>query len=120
MKPGPPPATGNPPHANTHVARFPVDRGVLTTGSNRTFSIPGRYIVVGPNRLTGRSMAHESGHFLRFTDSYIRNARNLGRVGSGRLEIMPDGLDLMSATRSGFVRLSHFKSLLDALTQHGR
>jgi len=111
---------GSPLDVNTHVARFPVDGGVLKTGSNRTYTIPGRSIVVGPNRLTDWTIAHEFGYILGFTARYIRSARDLGRAGYGSLEIMPDALDLMAGPRSAFVRPSHFQSLIDAWTQHAR
>ncbi len=102
---------------NDHVARFPKDGGVLTTGSNRTYAIPGRYIAVGPSPITDRTMAHEFGHILGFTDRYIRGARDMGRAGYNILEIVPDGRDLMAATSSGYVRASHFESLIRILSE---
>ena len=102
---------------NDHAARFPKDGGVLTTGSNRTYAIPGRYIAVGPSPISNRTMAHEFGHILGFTDRYVRGARDMGRAGYNILEIVPDGRDLMAATNSGFVRASHFESLIRILTE---
>jgi hypothetical protein len=102
---------------NDHVERFPTDGGVLTTGSNRTYAIPGRYVAVGPTPISNRTIAHEFGHILGFTDRYLRGARDLGRAGYNILEIVPDGLDLMAAPVSGFVRASHFDTLIAALTE---
>ena len=90
---------------------------MLTTGSNRTYAIPGRYVAVGPTPLSTRIIAHEFGHILGFTDRYLRGARDLGRAGYNILEIVPNGLDLMAAPASGFVRASHFDTLIAALTE---
>jgi len=112
--PDPPPTRGAKVDLNQHVQRFPPDGGVLTTGANRTHAIPGRYVVVGPDTISNRVVAHEFGHILGFTDRYLRGARDLGRAGFGIIEIIPDGLDLMAAPRSGLVRASHFDTLIEA------
>lgn len=112
-----PPERGTHLTLDDHVERFPTDGGVLTTGSNRTYAIPGRYVAVGPTPLSTRIIAHEFGHILGFTDRYLRGARDLGRAGYNILEIVPNGLDLMAAPASGFVRASHFDTLIAALTE---
>ena len=112
----PTPADGEHIVLNDHVARFPTDGGVLTTGSNRTYAIPGRYVAVGPSPISNRTMAHEFGHILGFTDRYVRGARDMGRAGYNILEIVPDGRDLMAATNSGYVQSAHFESLIQILT----
>ena len=113
----PTPADGEHIVLNDHVARFPTDGGVLTTGSNRTYAIPGRYVAVGPSPISNRTMAHEFGHILGFTDRYVRGARDMGRAGYNILEIVPDGRDLMAATNSGYVQSAHFESLIQILTE---
>ena len=113
--PGTPPERGAHIDLTEHVKHFPPDGGVLTTGSNRTYAIPGRYVAVGPSPLSSRTIAHEFGHILGFTDRYVRGARDLGRAGYAILEIVPDGLYIMSAPASGLVRGSHFESLIAAV-----
>ena len=114
-RPDAPPARGTHIDVTEHVKRFPLDGGVLTTGANRTYAIPGRYVAVGPSPLVSRTMAHEFGHILGFTDRYLRGARDLGRAGFGILEIVPDSRDIMAAPASGLVRRSHFDTLIAAV-----
>ena len=115
--PDAPPATGTHINLDEHVTRFPTDGGVLTTGSNRTYAIPGRFVAVGPAPISNRTVAHEFGHILGFTDRYIRAGRDLGRAGFDIIEIVPDGRDLMAATASGVVRAFHFEALIAALAE---
>ena len=114
--PDAPPERGTHIDLDEHVKHFPRDGGVLTTGSNRTHAIPGRYVAVGPDPLSSRTVAHEFGHILGFTDRYIRGARDLGRAGYAILEIVPDALDIMAAPASGLVRSSHFDILIAAVS----
>ena len=115
-RPDAPPERGTHINLNEHVKRFPQDGGVLTTGSNRTYAIPGRFVAVGPGEISSRTIAHEFGHILGFTDRYIRAARDLGRAGYEIIEVVPNGLDLMAAPSSGLVRRSHFDTLIAALS----
>jgi hypothetical protein len=117
LYPDMPPERGTHINLNAHVKLFPADGGVLTTGSNRTYAIPGRFVSVGPSPLNNRTMAHEFGHILGFTDRYLRGARDLGRSGFGIMEIVPDGRDIMAAPGSGLVRQSHFDQLIAAVTK---
>ena len=114
--PDAPPEKGTHIDLTQHVARFPGDGGVLTTGSTRTYAIPGRFVSVGPSPISSGSIAHEFGHILGFTDYYLRGARDLGRAGFAIMEIVPDGLDIMAAPSSGRVRGSHFDALIAAVT----
>ena len=63
-RPDAPPERGTHINLNEHVKRFPQDGGVLTTGSNRTYAIPGRFVAVGPGEISSRTIAHEFGHVL--------------------------------------------------------
>lgn len=55
-----------------HVGRFPAGALVLTTGGKSTHTWVGRSIVLGPNPVTRRTLAHEFGHLLGFDDKYVR------------------------------------------------
>ena len=115
-QPDPPPAHGTHINLTEHAARFPDDGGILTTGSNRTYAIPGRYVAVGPGSIPSRTIAHEFGHILGFNDYYLRGGKDMGRAGFAIMEIVPDGLDIMAAPSSGLVRQSHFDALITALS----
>ena len=114
-RPDAPPERGTHVDLDEHVKRFPRDGGVLTTRPNRKYAIPRRYVAVGPRPISSRTVAHEFGHLLGFTDRYIGGARDLGRAGYAILEIVPDGLDIMADPASGLVRGSHFDTLIAAV-----
>jgi hypothetical protein len=98
-----------------HVARFPSDGGVLTTGAQFTFGSVGRYVGLGPGELAPRTLAHEFGHILGFTDGYIRGYADLGERGFEILELTSFFDDIMSAPREGRVQPAHFKLLMESL-----
>ena len=108
----PPPASGAHIELERHVGRFPDDGAVLTTGSNRTYAMVGRYVSLGPGEIRGNTLAHEFGHILGFTDRYLRGSRDLGESGYEILEIVPDPDDIMSAAGSGRALPEHFEQLL--------
>jgi hypothetical protein len=110
------------PPAGTHIdvddraKHFPPDGAVLTSGSNSTYSIVGKYIALGPQEISPNVIAHEFGHVLGFADGYFRGYRSLGEDGFEVLEIIPVPDDIMSAPGQGHVREDHFRLLLgDAL-----
>jgi len=98
-----------------HVARFPNDGGVLTTGAEFTYGSVGHYVALGPGDLSPRTLAHEFGHILGFNDGYIRGYSDLGEKGFEILELTAFFDDIMSAPREGRVQPTHFKLLMEAL-----
>ncbi len=106
-----PPARGAHVDIAAHVARFPTDGGVLTTGANRTHAFIGRFIALGPGAIRGNTVSHEFGHILGFTDRYLRGSRDRGDAGYEIVEIVPDPDDIMAAGGSGDVLPQHFEQL---------
>ena len=98
-----------------HIARFPNDGGVLTTGAEFTHGAVGHYVVLGPGDLAPRTLAHEFGHILGFTDGYIRGYVDLGDQGFEILELTAFFEDIMSAPREGRVQATHFRLLMEAM-----
>lgn len=66
------PAEGSPVDLDKHIARFPKGALILTTGARSTHAFNGRYIQLGTNRCRPRTLAHEFGHLLGFSDAYLR------------------------------------------------
>jgi hypothetical protein len=110
-----PPQHGEHIDLEKHVGRFPSDGGVLTTGAQFTYGSVGRYVALGPGELAPRTLAHEFGHILGFTDGYIRGYTDLGERGFEILELTSFFDDIMSAPREGRVQPAHFKLLLESL-----
>jgi hypothetical protein len=81
--PDPPPHPGARIDVGAHVARFPPDGGVLTTGASSTHAMAGRYVALGPQDISFTTLAHEFGHILGFPDGYFRGYRDLGEWGYG-------------------------------------
>jgi hypothetical protein len=102
-----------------HVARFPTDGGVLTSGASATYGITGRFIALGPHGISKNTMAHEFGHILGFIDGYFRGYRDLGEHGYEVLEIVVDPADIMSAPTTGRVLPFHLDKLLTASHEPG-
>lgn len=69
---GKPPERGAPIEEKVHLARFPTGALVLTTGAKSTHAFVGRYIQLGSNPTYPRTLAHEFGHLLGFSDAYLR------------------------------------------------
>jgi len=110
-----PPQPGAHIDLDKHVARFPKDGGVLTTGAQFTYGAVGRAVVLGPGDLAPRTLAHEFGHILGFPDGYIRGYADLGERGFEILELTSFFDDIMSAPREGHVQPTHFRLLMEAL-----
>jgi hypothetical protein len=110
-----PPRAGDPIDVPSHAARFPSDGAVLTTGARFTHAGVGRYIAVGPGDLTARTLAHEFGHLLGFTDGYVRGYRDLGEQGFEILELTSFFGDIMSSPREGRVQGTHFRLIVEGL-----
>jgi len=98
------------------AAQFPEDGGVLMTGAQTTHSFVGRYVALAPGDLSTQTLAHEFGHVLGFRDGYIRGYRDLGDHGFEILELTSVFDDIMSAPREGHVQPTHFKLILDSIS----
>jgi hypothetical protein len=109
------PLTGEHIDIEKHISRFPGDGGVLTTGAEFTHGSVGRYVALGPGDLAPKTLAHEFGHILGFTDGYVRGYNDLGERGFEILELTAFFDDIMSAPREGHVQATHFKLLMEAL-----
>lgn len=94
-----------------HIARFPKDGSVLTTGGNNTYVLD-RAIVLGPGYISVNSLAHETGHLLGFRDGYFRSFADLGADGYGILEVILNPRDVLTVPENGVVRKEHFLELL--------
>ncbi len=109
-----PPAKGEHINLEAHVARFPVDGAVLTTGAESLKLTAGRAIVLGPHDVAPRTLAHEFGHVLGFPDAYLRGYKDLGVDGFQVEEFVPNFEDIMSSPGAGSVLARHFKALIAA------
>jgi len=108
------------PHAGSkislpeHLALFPSDGAVLTTGALTTHVL-GRAIVLGPQNISARVLAHEVGHVLGFRDSYVRSYRDLGHDGFEVMEVVAESNDIMARSDDGVVLPRHFERIRDQL-----
>jgi tetratricopeptide (TPR) repeat protein len=109
-----PPAKGEHINLEAHVARFPADGAVLTTGAESLKMTAGRAIVLGPHDVAPRSLAHEFGHVLGFPDAYLRGYKDLGADGFQVEEFVPNFEDIMSSPGAGSVLARHFRALIIA------
>jgi hypothetical protein len=107
-----PPRRGGAIDLPSHVARFPADLAVLTTGGTQPHVLGGRSMILGPRDLTFRTLAHEFGHVLGFDDAYLRGYRSLGNDGFAIIELIPDPGDLMASSGIGSALPRHFVQLV--------
>jgi len=108
-----PPSHGGQIDLDAHVARFPEDGAVLTTGATTLQIVGTRAIVFGPNDIAPRVLAHEFGHILGLPDTYVRGYRDLGPDGFEITELA-DLTDIMGAPGAGPVLPRHFERLITA------
>jgi hypothetical protein len=110
-----PPKKGEPIDLAGHVALFPRDGAILTTGALATYYF-GRAIVLGPHDLELRVLAHEFGHVLGFKDVYFRGYKDLGEDGFEVMEVVADLDDIMGAPGVGPVLRRHFERVIESLS----
>ncbi len=88
-----------------HIGSFPAGPAVLTTGG-LTLHVRDRALILGPDPVDSRTLAHEFGHLLGFEDCYFRTLSSQGPYGEAVLEwsnpIYPD--ELMCDNTVGVVR----------------
>jgi hypothetical protein len=94
-----------------HLARFPLDGAVLTTGANTIYSI-GRSILVSPHAVGPSALVHEFGHVLGFRDGYFRSYQDRGSDGYEIVEVILDPESVVAAPERGRVRREHFDQML--------
>ncbi|MEE2886458.1 MAG: hypothetical protein VX951_03400 [Planctomycetota bacterium] len=102
-----------------HVARFPKGALVLTTGARSTHAFNGRYIQLGTNRCRPRTLAHEFGHLLGFSDAYLRcfTGKSTDPLGCSIMEWTGLLNDLMGEPEHGRVTSAMLDRLLSAYQQ---
>lgn len=112
---------GVPAHAETidideHLARFPANTLVITTGAASTHARVGRHVLLGPGKVTPRTLAHEFGHLLGFSDAYLRGYDGRPDDRFGVVLVEWSGLldDLMGDSRGGRVSEAMTERLLEA------
>jgi hypothetical protein len=106
------PGTGQKLDLNRHLRQFPTGGAVLTTGGLTTHVLD-HAIILGPQSLAPRVLAHEFGHILGFRDRYVRGYRNLGWNGFLVTEVVANPEDIMAATPYGAVFPGHFENIIN-------
>ncbi|HUQ98871.1 MAG TPA: hypothetical protein VM166_05400 [Gemmatimonadaceae bacterium] len=102
-----------------HVARFPADGGVLTTGANTTYVL-GRGVIIGPGTLTRATLVHEFSHLLGFRDNYFRAFEDRGPDGYAITEVILEPDDVFTVPERGEVRRGHFDGIIPKPPLGGR
>jgi hypothetical protein len=110
------PAEGEKIAIREHLGHFPANAAILTTGALTTH-VENNAIVLGPDSISPRVLAHEFGHVLGFRDRYIRGYRDLGKDGFEVLEAIADPRDIMGAPAMGLVLPAHFDNLIRAMSR---
>lgn len=105
------PSRGTAINVASHVALFPPDGAVITTGAG-SLHVAGRAIVLSPHDVTTAVLAHEFGHLLGLRDAYLRGAIDIGVDGFIVTELIVDHADIMGNSRTGRVLPSHFERLI--------
>ncbi len=116
LYPDGPPEIGSAVDEDAHVARFPTDALVLTTGAKRTHAFVGRYIQLGTSPIASRTLAHEFAHLLGFKDAYLRAFEGTPDDPFGCVFVEWTGLrnDLMGNSSRGPVTTAMIDQLLQA------
>jgi hypothetical protein len=109
------PARGTAISVKEHLARYPEGALILTTGGKSTHSWVGRNITLGPDPITPRTLAHEFGHLLGFSDAYLRSYQGDPRDPYGVVLLEWTGLidNLMGSPAVGRVTEAMIETLID-------
>jgi hypothetical protein len=107
-----PPEPGTVIDINAHLRKFKNSSAALTTGAASTYCSTEHACILGPQELTDKTLAHEFGHLLGFTDCYYRGYRSHGHRGFQVLEVESDFTDIMCSISTGKVLPSHLRQLL--------
>lgn len=108
----PAPQKGEAINLQAHLAHFPSDAAILTTGTDTTHVSSRWSIVLGPHDIAPHVLAHEFGHILGFKDVYFRGYKDLGEDGYQVMEVVADPEDIMGAPGSGPVLRHHFERIV--------
>ena len=102
-----------------HLGQFPEGALVLTTGAARTHAYVGHYIQLGSEPRTPRSLAHEFGHLIGFSDAYLRAFEKSPNDPFGCVFIEWSGLqdNLMGSPHRGRVTRGMIDQLIKAYGQ---
>ena len=114
------PDRGSEINLKNHISLFPAGRLSLTTGAASTHAWVGRNITLGPNSTNRRTLAHEFGHLLGFSDAYLRSYLNDSNDHYGVVFLEWTGLNdnLMGSPGTGRVSEGMIETLIDAYGQH--
>ncbi len=88
----------------------------MTTGGESTHAWTGRWMVLGPEEVSGRMLAHEFAHLLGFDDAYLRGFDGDPDGPFGVVLVEWTGLrdDLMGNVRGGRVTRDMVETLVKA------
>jgi len=111
-----PPKYGERIDPEAHLARFPEGDLVLTTGEESTHAWTGKSIVLGPEEVSRRTLAHEFGHLIGFRDAYLRGFEGQpdSRFGVELIEWTGLRDDLMGNAPGGRVTAEMVEILVEA------
>jgi hypothetical protein len=111
-----PPQPGAAVDIQDHLRRFPAEALVLTTGATSTHAFTGRAVLLGPSRITRRTLAHEFAHLIGFSDAYLRgyDGRPDGDYGVVVVEWSGFTDDLMGGSHGGLVTTAMIDRLVAA------
>jgi hypothetical protein len=111
-----PPKHGERIDPEQHLSRFPDGELVLTTGEESTHAWTGKSIVLGPEEVSRRTLAHEFGHLIGFRDAYLRGFEGEpdSRFGVELIEWTGLRDDLMGNARGGRVTPEMVEILIEA------
>lgn len=111
-----PPPLGAPIDRERHLAHFPEEALVLTSGVEHTVAVTGRAVILGSGEIAPRVLAHEFGHLLGFDDAYLRGFEGDPHGAYGVVFVEWVGLfdDLMGNPGGGEVSRAMLERLLAA------
>ncbi len=115
------PAPGQALAIDDHLSRFPKSWLVLTTGAASTHARTGRAVLLGPDPLERRVLAHEFAHLLGFEDAYLRGFDGSVEDREGVVLVEWSGLsnDLMGDPAKGELSDEMVQTLLRAYGEVG-